>query len=81
MSSEVDTARTIVAIIAGAVVVMGAIVLLTIIYLYRERKLRTELERQADKLESLKVCETGEKPPPEWTHDGICTPLDSTESV
>ena len=51
--SDVQQAQTIVAIIAGATVVVGAIVLLAVIMLHRERRLRSDMDKQTVKLEQL----------------------------
>ena len=54
MSDSTQTAQTIVAIIAGCTVVVGAIVLLAVIMLHRERRLRHDMEKQAEKVEELR---------------------------
>lgn len=54
MSETTATAQTIVAIIAASVVVVGAIVLLAVIMLHRERKMARELEKHMEAIQELK---------------------------
>mmetsp|Transcript_16300 Transcript_16300/g.35237 ORF Transcript_16300/g.35237 Transcript_16300/m.35237 type:complete len:633 (-) Transcript_16300:843-2741(-) len=52
-ASQVDTARTVVAIIAGALVVICAIVLVAVVGLYREKQLKEELARHHQQIKAL----------------------------
>ena len=54
-ASQLDTARTVVAVVVGAAAVIGVVVVLVVIALYREKRIRAELTRQADALTALQV--------------------------
>lgn len=54
MSDATATAQTVVAIIAASVVVVGAIVLLAVIMLHRERKMQRELDKHLDAINMLR---------------------------
>ena len=55
MSESTATAQTIVAIVAASVVVVGAIVLLSVIMLHRDRKVQRELEKLSEEIKRLKA--------------------------